>query len=74
MKVIYHFNFLKDIVATDDKRVFNKRTNRYLKKTVCGGSIGFWVNRSFKTWDYLFSHKQSVEPYFINKKECNMPF
>lgn len=74
MKVIYHFNFLKDIVATEDKRIFNKRTNRYLKKTYCGGSVGFWINRQFKTWEYLFSHRQKVEPYFINKKEYHLPF
>jgi len=74
MKVVYHFTFTDDIVVTDDKRIFNVRTKRFLKKTVCGGSIGYWVNRCFYTYGYLLERKLKVEPYFIDKKESCMPF
>ena len=36
MKVVYHFTFTDDIVVTDDKRIFNGRTKRFLTKAVCG--------------------------------------
>ena len=74
VEVLYHFRDLPDVVATVDKRIFNKRTNRYLKKTVCGGSIGFWINRNFYTYGLLLDKKQNTLPYYINKREYKMPF
>ena len=36
------------ICVTDDKKVFNTRTSRFIKQTVNGGySDGFWIKRKF---------------------------
>ena len=36
------------ICVTDDKKVFNTKTFRFIKQTVNGGySDGFWVKRKF---------------------------
>lgn len=45
----WQLKFAPEYKWTTCKKLFNARTGREIKKTICGGSVGYWVNRDFFT-------------------------
>jgi len=45
----WQVKFAPEYKWTSCKRLFNAKTGREIKKTICGGSIGYWIRREFFT-------------------------
>lgn len=39
--------------VTSDGRILNKKTGRWLRKTIIGTTIGYCINQKFKSLKYL---------------------
>ena len=46
-------------------KLFNTKTNRQIKKTICGGSIGYWIDGNFTTLTKL-----RLQLRLIKKEYC----
>lgn len=58
----------ENYVWTDDKRLYNLRTGRFIKKTLKGLTAGYWISKTFIKLSEL---KSKVE--LIPKQE-KLPF
>jgi len=45
--LIWQFKRFPNYKVTKCKKVFNCKTNRQLKSSLNGGSIGFWISKEF---------------------------
>ena len=62
----WRFKTDHSICVTDDKKVFNTKTSRFIKQTVNGGySDGFWIKRKF-----IPTHRINSMVELIPKNEC----
>lgn len=43
------------------KRLINTQTGREIKKTICGGSIGYWIGQEFATLSNLKNRIELIE-------------
>ena len=46
---------------TKDGKLYNTKTNREIKKSVNGYSIGYWISKKFYTLDNLRLHLQKID-------------
>lgn len=43
------------------KRLYNTRTGREIKKTINGGSVGYWISRKFISLNKLKDHLEVIQ-------------
>jgi hypothetical protein len=46
---------------TDDKKIINTKTNRFLKKSVNCCSIGYWIGKKFIPLNKINNHVQKIK-------------
>lgn len=58
---VWMLDFSTNYIWLKDKRCYNISTNRFIKQTKCGGSIGYVIDGKFysntKLRPYLIKHK-----------------
>ena len=57
----WQINFAPYYKFTDCKKLINCKTNRIIKNTVNGSSIGYWIGIEFWTLTHLRRHLVKIE-------------
>lgn len=59
--LIWQLDFMPNIQFTVCGKCFNVLTNKQKRKTVNGGSIGYWIGSKFYTLNKLRPHIRKIE-------------
>lgn len=57
----YQLKYAPQYKWSTDKRCFNTKTGREIKKVYNNGSIGYNINGKFRTLNYLRPHLELIE-------------
>ena len=67
IEIVYYLRGFDGLGFGKDKRLYNLKTSRPKKKSYCGGSIGYWIDKKFITLTAmrkLLYKQQSVKTPF----------
>lgn len=67
ISVKWMVNGYPDYGFGEDKNLYNLKTNRRLKQSINGGSIGYWIGKQFITL-----HK--IRTLLYRQTKCRCPF